>query len=74
MVDGEAEIDKLLMMHMSKHHHEDEVPYTSCQEASGETDSHCAEKVSKRKDSNRKKRPAKTRVMSLALEVGQISD
>lgn len=30
MVDGEAEIDKLLMMHMSKHHHEDEVPYTSC--------------------------------------------
>lgn len=26
MLDGEAEIDKLLMMHMSKHHHEDEVP------------------------------------------------
>jgi S-adenosylhomocysteine hydrolase len=25
-VDGEAEIDKLLMMHMSKHHHEDELP------------------------------------------------
>lgn len=25
-LDGEAEIDKLLMMHMSKHHHEDEVP------------------------------------------------
>ena len=24
--DGEAEIDKLLMMHMSKHHHEDEIP------------------------------------------------
>jgi hypothetical protein len=26
MIDGEAEIDKLLMMHMSKHHHDDEVP------------------------------------------------
>lgn len=25
-MDGEAEIDKLLMMHMSKHHHDDEVP------------------------------------------------
>jgi len=25
-LDGEAEIDKLLMMHMSKHHHEDELP------------------------------------------------
>jgi len=26
--DGEAEIDKLLMMHMSKHYHDDEVPPT----------------------------------------------
>lgn len=26
LLDGEAEIDKLLMMHMSKHHHDDEVP------------------------------------------------
>jgi hypothetical protein len=26
MVDGEAEIDRLLMMHMSKHHHVDELP------------------------------------------------
>lgn len=25
-IDGESEIDKLLMMHMSKHHHEDELP------------------------------------------------
>lgn len=25
-VDGEAEIDRLLMMHMSKHHHVDELP------------------------------------------------
>jgi hypothetical protein len=29
MVDGEAEIDRLLMMHMSKHHHVDELPSIS---------------------------------------------
>ena len=74
MVDGEAEIDKLLMMHMSKHHHEDELPYTSCQEGSLEADSNSNERVIKRKDSHKKKRPAKTRVMSLALEIGQICD
>lgn len=60
MVDGEAEIDKLLMMHMSKHHHEDELPYTSsCPEGSVEADSHSNERPIKRKDSNKKKRPAK---------------
>jgi hypothetical protein len=46
MVDGEAEIDKLLMMHMSKHHHEDELPCNSGLEGSLEGLSHSNEKVS----------------------------
>ena len=68
-IDGEAEIDKLLMMHMSKHHHEDEVPATVPVDGSGlSVLSFEMEPPIHRRDSCKKKRPAKTRVMNLSLE------
>jgi hypothetical protein len=67
MVDGEAEIDKLLMMHMSKHHHDDEVPSLSGHEASANAN-FSEMNPPLRKESSRKKRPTKARVMNLALD------
>jgi hypothetical protein len=73
LIDGEAEIDKLLMMHMSKHHHDDEVPSLSGHEASANA-SYADMNPPLRKESSRKKRSTKPRVMTLALDKLQNAD
>jgi len=68
-LDGEAEIDKLLMMHMSKHHHEDEVTPAIIGDVSAQSvHSLEMEPPQIKREISKKKRPAKIKVMNLALE------
>ena len=69
--DGEAEVDKLLMMHMSKQFHDEEKDIIA-QEATKPSPTLSFQAADmdppSRRDSLKKKRPAKTRVMQLAME------
>lgn len=68
--DGEAEIDKLLMMHMSKHNHDEEVHSEELSKISPALSyqAHEMEPPRSRGESCKKKRPPRTRVMNLAME------
>jgi murein endopeptidase len=57
------------MMHMSKHHHDDEVPDTANLDGCGASlQSFEMEPPIHRKESFKRKRPTKSRVMNLSLE------